>query len=95
MPVYKLAEEMPYEEFLGWLSYLEQRPAGWQEDDRTFKLLQAQGVKEKGWNIFPSLNAIYNKKPENEEGFSANGFKASLMFHKMLGAKGGDKLSYD
>lgn len=89
---------MPYEEFLGWLSYFEQRPNGWQDDDRTYKLLQAQGVKEKAWNIFPSLNAIYNSAKSgelNEDGFSANGFKASLMFHKMLGAKGGDKLSYD
>lgn len=81
---------MTYEELLGWHNYFERRPVGWQEDDRTMKLLQAQGVKEKPWSIFPSLDKIYNK-PKSDE-FDPASFKASLLFNKMLGAKGGDKL---
>lgn len=93
MPISKLLDEMSYEELQGWLSYFEQRPVGWQEDDRTYKLLQAQGVKEKGWKIFPSLNAIYN--PKKAEGFDVAGFKSSSFFQKLLSAKGGEKLNYD
>lgn len=82
---------MPYEELLGWINYFDQRPVDWRDDDRTYKFLQTQGVKTKPWQIFPSLNAIYNSKKE-DEGFNANKFKASLMFHKMLSATKGDKL---
>lgn len=88
MTVGLLAETMTYEEFLGWLDYFERRPVGWREDDRTAKLLQAQGVKEKPQNLFPSLAAIY-KKPE---GFDVQGFKSSAMFSKILAAQGGDKI---
>jgi hypothetical protein len=92
MPVHRLLDEMPYQELQGWFSYFEQRPYGWREDDRTHKLLQAQGVKEKAWMLFPSLNAIYNR-PKSSEGLDVGRFKASMMFHKMLSAKGGDTLN--
>jgi hypothetical protein len=91
MSVSKLLDEMTYEELQGWLSYLEQRPIGWREDDRTHKLLQAQGVKEKPWALFPSLDAIYNRN--RKEGFDVNNLKNSAIFQKMLAAKGGDKLN--
>ena len=91
MPVHRLIDEMPYEEMLGWFAYFETRPVGWRDDDRTHKLLQAQGVKEKAYKIFPSLEAIYKpRKKENE--FDVVGLKTSVLFHKMLSAKGGDKL---
>ena len=47
MPVYKLLEEMPYEEFSKWLEYFRRRPVDWRADDRVFKVLQTQGVKDK------------------------------------------------
>jgi hypothetical protein len=92
--VRQLSEEMSYEEFLGWINYFEQRPYGWRDDDRAAKLMQAQGVKEKPWKIFSSLDAIYHAKPVNKDPnmISAANLKASPMFRKMLGAKGGDKL---
>lgn len=93
MPVYKLCQEMTYEELKGWFNYFEQRPYGWRDDDRTHKLLQAQGVKEKPWKIFHTLDAIYNRPAK--EGFNPSAFKASTMFHKMLKAKGGDRINYD
>jgi hypothetical protein len=92
MPIYKLLDEMPYEELCGWFNYFEQRPLGWREDDRTAKLLQAQGVKEQSHKIFPSLKTIYFRQ-SNEAGLDVNQFKASGIFSKMLTAKGGDKLS--
>lgn len=82
---------MPYEELLGWFNYFEQRPLDWRDDDRTAKLLQAQGVKEKAVRLFPSLDAIYNRK-SSKEGFDVSSFKGSLMFSKILSAKKGDKL---
>jgi hypothetical protein len=90
MSVSTLLAEMTYEELLGWYNYFEKRPYGWRDDDRAAKIIQAQGVKEKAVNLFPALKAIYNPPTE---GFGANSFKASMMFHKMLGAKGGDKLN--
>jgi len=66
MPVYKLCE-MPYEEFLGWLHYFKMRPADWREDQRTYMLLSAQGVKKKPEEIFASLQAIKENKPERSQ----------------------------
>jgi hypothetical protein len=57
MPVYQILE-MPYEEFLGWFKYFNQRPVGWKEDNRTAMLLSAQGVKKKPHELFPSLKAV-------------------------------------
>lgn len=86
---------MTYEEFLGWLDYFEKRPPEWRSDDRAYKYLQTQGVKEKPWVVFSSLNAIYNsKKPSIEDGMlDPSQFKSSLMFSKMMEAVNGDKLS--
>ena len=92
MPVYELLENMPYEEFLGWLNYFEQRPVGWREDDRTMKLLQAQGVTEKPHKIFQSLGKIYspNRKVDSK---IAESLKGSAMFPMIISAKGGESLS--
>jgi len=91
MPLYKLSEEMTYEELLGWFYYFERRPPEWRSDDRAAKLIQAQGVKEKPWKLFASLDAIYNGHKKNGE-FDVVGLKSSFLFSKMLSAKGGDKL---
>jgi len=95
MQVNQLIEEMPYEELLGWMSYFEMRPVDWRDDDRTYKLLQVQGVKEKAVNIFPSLRAIYNPpmKEEVKSGqLDMRNFKGSAMFKKVLMAKGGEHI---
>jgi len=93
IPIYELADKMPYEELLGWFSYFEQRPAGWRDDDRTHKLLQAQGVKEKPWIIFPTLSSIYKPSKATADGININNLKTSGLFQKLLSAKGGDKVS--
>lgn len=86
---------MPYDEFLGWINYFERRPAEWRADDRAFKLMQVQGCKEKAYNVFPSLASIY--KPPTPAGkgdgnIAVSNFKGSVMFAKLLDAKGGEKL---
>jgi len=85
---------MTYEELLGWFSYLEQRPVGWRDDDRTMKYLQTQGVKEKPWEIFASLDPIYNRV-RADTGFDAKAFQASGFFKQMQAASGGDQIPYD
>ncbi len=90
--MYKLAEEMPYEELLAWINYFERRPVDWRADDRAYKILQTQGVKEKPWAIFQSLGAIYNSKKPNDGTLNVASLKGSTLFSRMLSAKGGDKL---
>lgn len=93
MPVYKIREEMPYEEFLQWEAYFDKRPAGWQEDHRAYKLMQAFGVKEKPGAVFLSLDKLTkNPEPAQDGMISAANLKSSAMFAKMLGATGGVKL---
>lgn len=88
MPVYKLLIEMSYDEFSKWLVYFEKRPIDWRSDLRTSYLLGSFGEKRRPYEIFPSLIPIFKSKSNNE----INSIKTSLLFNKMLSAKGGDKL---
>jgi hypothetical protein len=49
---------MPASELRKWAEYLQARPIGWREDQRTSLLMNAQGVKKAGHEIFPSLLAL-------------------------------------
>jgi hypothetical protein len=76
---------MPYEEFLGWIKFFNQRPVGWREDNRVSMLLMAQGVKKKPHELFSSLASI--KKYSN-----ANNSQMSPQLVKLLmNAKDGDE----
>ena len=83
---------MDHEDFIKWQLYFERRPYGWREDDRTAKLLAAQGVKEKPYNIFPSLQALRPKASATTDGRLNDSFKGSFLYQKMLSARGGDKV---
>ena len=85
---------MPYDELLGWMAFFERRPTGWREDDRAFKLIQAQGFKGKPYEVFGSLEVIYNPPtlPTDVDGLNLKSLKRSKMFSNMLAAKGGDSL---
>ena len=98
LPVYKLLSEMPYEEYMNWQIYFCTHPVGWQEDDRAYKLLAAQGVKEKPENLFASF-AIMKKHQEKIAGKGDNmvvaaNLKRSSLFAKFGNAVGGDKLEF-
>lgn len=84
MPVYKMLQEMPYEELVNWFYYFSIRPIGWEDDQRTYMLLQAQGVKEKAERLFPSIAAIKRIKINNNNDISAS-FVNSGLFEKLKG----------
>lgn len=81
---------MSYTDFIGWIAYFEARPIGWREDTRTFKLLQAQGYKGKGEEVFASLAAIKAKSEEAAKDKGPVGLANSAFFIHMLNAKGSD-----
>jgi len=93
MTVRQLKDEMYYDELLKWISYLDQRPVDWRADDRTFKLLQAQGYKGKPEAAFQSLARIYRPVISADGKMSANMIQGSAFFQKMLSAKGGDDVA--
>ena len=88
MPVYIIQTEMPYDEFMKWVSYFEQRPVGWREDLRTYYFLCTQGYKEKPSALFPSLRFMENQK----ESSNVSSLRGSFLHSKMMQAKGGEKL---
>lgn len=83
---------MPYEELIQWSLYFQTRPIGWRDDDRTFKLLQAQGYKGKPHDAFHSLDLIYNKPSSVGEGdtVSVTSLRGSSMLSRMNSAIGGE-----
>lgn len=97
MPVYKVVQ-MPYDEFLGWISYFEQRPIGWRDDLRTMKILQSNGVKARPEALFESIAKLRQAEDARSDQYankgqvSTNNLIRSALFSKMLAAKGGDKL---
>ena len=86
MPVHKIVDEMPYDEFLGWVSYFQLRPPGWQEDSRFMKILQAIGIKAKPEEVFNSLKQMRESNRATETGVPA--IKQSYLFQLMLGSSG-------
>lgn len=72
---------MPYDEMVNWFLYFKQRPVGWQDDQRTYMLLQAQGVKEKAERLFPSIAAV--KKAYNERDNLSNSLVSSGLLQKL------------
>jgi hypothetical protein len=89
MPVYKLMNEMPYDELLAWIHYFETRPIGWREDLRTAYMMRTFGDKRKPGEIFASIAAI-ESRPKKEDPVAS--LKGSSLFSRMLSAKKGDKL---
>jgi hypothetical protein len=65
--VYQIEQEMPAQELRNWARYLEARPIGWKEDNRTSMLLSAQGVKKTGDEIFPTLAQVKRWEHERED----------------------------
>jgi hypothetical protein len=94
MPVYRLLTEMPYEELLGWFEYFRQRPSGWQEDQRTYMLLQAQGVKEKPEKLFSSIAAIKAAANERDDKLS-NSIVNSGLFARLKTAASKNKIDWE
>lgn len=93
MPAY-IVSEMPYEEFVKWHLYFDQRPIGWREDERTYKLLQIQGLKDKPERVFHSLLKIRQGTESKEKKGNAllTNMQGSAMMLQLLNSTGGKKL---
>jgi len=89
-PLYELLENMSFQEFNLWMEYFNQRPIGWREDERTFRLLRAAGVKSNPEALFSSLAAM--KKHENKRTPRPVPGAGSFLHTAMMNAKGGVKL---
>lgn len=76
---------MPYVELLKWVSFFNRRPIGWREDQRTYMLLSAQGLKEEPEALFPSLKALKEGIPTDRKALPKGKF-----LEMMLTAKEGD-----
>lgn len=84
MPLFKLLEEMSYQEYACWVEYLKQRPPGRQEDYRAAMIMSSFGGNAQYEKIFPSL------APRTEKKSNIQGIKHSFLFQLMRNAKGDD-----
>jgi hypothetical protein len=82
MPLYKLLNEMPYQEYLAWIEFFKLRPPGVSEDYRAAMIIAAFAPKAPLDKIFPSL--------QQKEASIGESLKKSSVFAHMLNAKGGD-----
>lgn len=80
-------EELPFEDFQGWMSYLEVRPVGWREDLRTSFIMRAFGDKRTPEKIFPSIQSVMSSQQNSNDNL-----RNSAIFQKLFSAKSGDKL---
>ena len=83
IPLYKLLEEMPYEEYVGWLQFFKERPPGAAEDYRAAMIMSAFSKDVPINKIFPSL-------ADRQKASAAVGsaVKSSAFFSKMATAIG-------
>jgi len=86
MPVYQINEEMPHDELLMWARFFEARPVGWREDSRTSVIVQAQGAKVKGDQIFPSLAQLKKWEAYKSDADRSNETLRSSVFGAKLSA---------
>jgi len=80
---------MTYVELLKWVEFFNRRPIGWQEDQRTYLMLRAQGVKASAESLFPTLariKSIGEKKQTPDQAVPRGKF-----LEMMLKAKHGDR----
>jgi len=82
--------DMPYDEFVNWQIYFKFRPLGWQEDQRTLKLLQIQGFKGSAREVFHTLAQMEDANLSVRK--ATSGLGGSKFFEMMQSAKGGIKL---
>jgi len=88
MPVYKLKEEMPYDEFLKWIEFFKYEPIGWREDYRTHLIMSSFGYKGKAESTFQTLKQIKQYSESRLEGDRA--MPKGKILEMMMNAKNGD-----
>ena len=79
---------MPYDEYLNWHKYFDERPVGWRDDKRFMTILQSLGIKEAPGTVFPSLKVIGEKNEERtKDTRMANSLKSSPFLLQLLGSE--------
>ena len=91
MPIYKILEEMPYEELKGWGEYFGKYPVGWREDRRAYIISCSMGAKLDIATTFPTLQAV-EKAQRSSETLLSKSLKASPWMHLLASSQGGDKI---
>lgn len=90
MPVSRLIREMSYEELLGWQSYFDNKPYGYREDIRAYRIMMAFGGKlPKPEDLFESIAAVKKRADERSAGQKLAGSKMLAM---IMSSKGGDTI---
>jgi hypothetical protein len=87
IPLYKLLEEMPYEEYLAWLKFFKKRPPGAAEDYRAAVIVSALSKDVQIDKLFPSLS-----KQEKIAGSVGEKLEGSKMLSFIHSATNGDKI---
>jgi hypothetical protein len=78
IPLYKLLEEMPYQEYITWLTFLKKRPIGIREDYRAAAIIKSLSKDAPITEMFPSL------APKNEGATELiSSIKSSKIFSLM------------
>lgn len=88
IPLYRLLNEMPYQELIAWGSYFKQRPQGVAEDYRAALLISAFAPGAPIAKLFPNL-----APKRNDNATIGQKLEGSAMLTFMLKATGGDKLN--
>ena len=92
IPAYKLVQELPNREYIGWLEYFSRRPVGWREDQRAALQISVHaGKKFEPQKYFPSLSVIY-KEQEGRAEFEKKRVKQSpfMALMRTVAIKNGD-----
>jgi len=84
---------MPYEELVKWVDFFKSRPVGWREDQRTFMLLKAQGVKSSAQELFPTLK--FMKMYEENKQIPDQAVPKGKFLELMMKAKNGDESGWN
>lgn len=92
MPVYKMLDEMPYDELIKWANYFNKKPVNWDSDHRTYLLLKAFGAKGKPEDYFPSLRQIKIDEENRKSESAGRVLPKGKFLDLMRNAKNGDKL---
>lgn len=87
-PVYKILEEMPFDEMIKWHEYLQVRPYGWREDRRTALTMSALGATVDINQTFPTLANLGRNVSETT---TVKSLANSKFFDFMLNSSNGDK----
>ena len=90
-PVYKLVQEMPYDEFQNWCAFFKEFPPPDESraDFRAAMIMKSMGFKGDPGKVFPSL---VSQKRREHEGSVASSIPGSYMQRLIESSVGGERI---